>query len=347
MEYFVMTKQRFIDFTYVKEHADFEQLLAHYGVKIASRTDGQLRVHCPFHDDRKPSCGIDTAKNRFNCFAGSCDAKGNILEFVARMESSDLRTAAETLAGICDIALAPPKTPVRAEKRPMEKAPSQATGKAASEKPKAAPRAAETPPEPVNPPLTFELKLDPAHPYLAERGITPAIAATFGLGYANRGMMKGRLCIPIRNQAHDLVAYAGRWALGDETIPEGEDRYKLPPAFQKSRVLYNLERVRDFDHLVVIEGYFGVFRLHADGVPAVALMGSSIADEQIALLRRLEALRTITLLLDGDAAGRKARLSILPRLSPFWRVHAPELPEGAQPDTVPEAKLRELLAWPT
>ena len=63
--------------------------------------------------------------------------------------------------------------------------------------------------------------------------------------------------------------------------------------------------MRDFDHLVVIEGYFEVFRPHAVGVGTVALMGSSIAEGQIALLRRLEALRTITLLLDGDAAGRK------------------------------------------
>jgi hypothetical protein len=33
-----------------------------------------------------------------------------------------------------------------------------------------------------------------------------------------------------------LVAYAGRWAGPDATIPEGKDRYELPSRFEKSRV---------------------------------------------------------------------------------------------------------------
>ena len=36
---------------------------------------------------------------------------------------------------------------------------------------------------PINPPLTFRLKLDPTHPYLAERGVSLEIAEAFGLGF--------------------------------------------------------------------------------------------------------------------------------------------------------------------
>lgn len=35
------------------------------------------------------------------------------------------------------------------------------------------------------------------------------------------------------------------------------------------------------EHLVIVEGYFGVFRLYEAGIPAVALMGSSLAPEQV------------------------------------------------------------------
>jgi DNA primase len=37
--------------------------------------------------------------------------------------------------------------------------------------------------------------------------------------------------------------------------------------------------------LVVVEGFFGAIRLYGERVPAVALMGGSVSEEQIALLR--------------------------------------------------------------
>ena len=114
----------------------------------------------------------------------------------------------------------------------------------------------------TNPPLSFALKLDPAHPYLAERGLAAETVEAFGLGYCARGMMQGRICIPIHNEHGELVAYAGRWVGPDATIPEGKGRYELPPRFEKSRVLFNLHRIDDPLHLVLVEGFFGAMRLH-------------------------------------------------------------------------------------
>ena len=48
--------------------------------------------------------------------------------------------------------------------------------------------------------------------------------------------------------------------------------------------LFNLHRVKQCKHLVVVEGYFGAIRLHGERIPAVALMGSSISEEQVELL---------------------------------------------------------------
>lgn len=157
-------------------------------------------------------------------------------------------------------------------------------------------------------------------------------------------MMKGRVCIPIHNEAGELVAYAGRWP-GDSGWPAGEDKYKLPPGFRKSHVLFNLHRAvsgSGREDVVLVEGFFSVFRLHALGVSVVALMGCSISDEQVVLLAR-NAL-SVTVLMDGDPAGNAARKEIVARLAEHRGIFAPPLPEGASPDTLDDATILRLLA---
>jgi DNA primase len=196
----------------------------------------------------------------------------------------------------------------------------------------------------VNPPLTFSLKLEPGHPYLKERGLQPEIVAEFGLGYCNRGLMGGRICIPIHNERGELVAYAGRWP--GEDMPDGQERYKLPPKFQKSRVLFNLHRVAAGEHLVLVEGYWSVCRLHALGIPVAALMGWSVSPEQIALLRG-RGIRFVTLLLDGDDTGWRGRERVVPDLADAFFVSAPLLPGRVKPDTLVARALRELVGCVT
>ena len=75
------------------------------------------------------------------------------------------------------------------------------------------------------------------NPYLAQRGIDPATAAEFGVGfYPGPGLMSGRIVIPIRNARGQLVAYAGR-ALDDRP-----PKYKVPVGFRKALELFNLQR---------------------------------------------------------------------------------------------------------
>ena len=325
----------YIDFAWVKENASFERVLAHY--KLALRGRGAQRsILCPFHPDKRPSLRVELDKAVFHCF--SCGAKGNLLEFVARMGGApeDLRTAAEKIADICKIPLAPPRRGTPAEK------PAAAPKARRGVKPAPAPASEPMSAAPVNPPLTFQLKLDSTHPYLVERGLSAEQVAEFGLGYCSRGSMAGRICFPIHNSAGELVAYAGRWA--SEDLPEDVERYLLPAKFEKSRVLYNLHRVRDAEHVVLVEGYWSAIRLHALGVPAVALMGWSISPEQIALLRD-RGTRYLTVLWDGDEAGARARERALPDLASAFFVRAPILPDGEKPDTLPEPALRQLVEF--
>ena len=50
-----------------------------YGLKVKNKM-----AICPFHEDKKMSLSFSDEKNVFNCFG--CGAKGDIIEFVRRME---------------------------------------------------------------------------------------------------------------------------------------------------------------------------------------------------------------------------------------------------------------------
>jgi DNA primase len=304
-----------LDFGQVKEEANFEQILRHYGLPI--RGYGKQRsTLCPFHKDTKPSCSIHLERNVFNCFG--CGAHGSVLDFVAQIENVSIRDAAERIEDICGLS----HLPQASREKPKEK---RQNGGPAD--------------RPLQS-LTYELTLDPSHPYLGERGIGPELAAAFGLGYCSGGTMMGRICIPIHDHRGALVAYAGRWA--SDEVPQDVPKYHLPRGFEKRRVLFGLHRVIGAEHVVLVEGYWSVFRLHTLEIPAVALMGRTLSPEQEALLIE-SRVRMLTLLLDGDQPGREATDELLPRLARPFFVRVVNLPDGAEPDTVPEQFLIEVL----
>ena len=107
---------------------------------------------------------------------------------------------------------------------------------------------------------------------------------------------------------------------------------------------FNLHRVMHCRHLAVVEGYFGAIRLHGAKIPAVALMGSSIADEQVRLLKEhCPSLRFVTVMLDGDEPGREAAQKVAAVLAQSWWTRIAHLADGIQPDTVEDAELKRLL----
>src|SRR5664279_6644473 len=69
--------------------------------------------------------------------------------------------------------------------------------------------------------------------------------------FAGQGYMQGRVVIPIHDEDGRLVAYAGR------SVGQTEPRYRFPPRFRKSLVLFNLHRsVNHGKTVVVVEGFF-------------------------------------------------------------------------------------------
>jgi len=319
-------KNNWVDYKEIKRRVTIKEILDHYGLLSGMRQKkDELIGACPFHKETKPSFHVSLNKNAFQCFG--CKAKGNILDFVQQKEGVEIREAGLLISQWFGIGQGPIATP-EAKQEPREdiKGPELAKEE-----------------EIINPPLKFVLRVDPEHPYLGERGLTKETIEHFGLGYCARGLMKGRIAIPIHNEKGELIAYAGRWP-GDP--PEDEGKYKLPPAFQKHLVLSNLHRaIKEAPEgkLIIVEGFFDCFRVWQAGYKnVVALMGSSLSKEQEELL--VNHAKMVALMLDRDDAGQKATQEILSRLARRIFVRVIEFhSEGDQPDRLKEEALAKLL----
>jgi DNA primase len=304
-----------VDFGAVKQTVSLEAVLRHYQVPGLRKRGHQLVGRCPIHrGQRDDSFRASLSKNAFHCFA--CQAGGNVLNFVAAMEKCSIRQAALWLQRWFSVDSSGEGRSVRKGELVREK-------------------------EGRNPPLPFVLTgVNHSHPYLVERGIDPATAVEFGVGfYAGSGLMRGRVVIPIANARGQTVAYAGR-AL-DDSLP----KYKLPAGFRKAWELFNLHRAvaTGSRTAIAVEGYFDCLRVHRAGLPwVVALMGSSLSAEQESAL--LAPFDRVVLLLDGDAAGRAASRAIAARLSRRCWVAEVQVPDGAQPDQLSLVAIQQLLS---
>ena len=316
-------ENNWVDFKAVKAAVSMRMALHHY--QVNRKKGDELRGRCPIHKgEGQNTFHVSLAKNAFQCF--SCQARGNVLDFVAAMEQCSVRDAGLKFQEWFGIEK--PESAQPTAKKPVEDKPAEAArvGESAL----------------VNKPLSFQLKgIDPAHPYLAERGISKETAETFGVGFfSGKGSMSGRIVIPIHNDRGELVAYAGR------SIDGSEPRYKLPAGFHKSAELYNLHRVLEQSSaqgpVVVVEGFFDCMKVSVAGFPCVALMGSSLSDVQEALVAA--KFERVIVMLDADEPGQQAAAECLTRLSRLMWVRAALLPEGKQPDQLSSEELQEVLA---
>lgn len=308
------------DFAAVKQAISLEVVLRHYQIPGLRRHRDQLQGCCPIHrGQRNDSFRAHLTKNIFQCFA--CQAHGNVLDFVAAMEQCSLREAALRLQEWFGVATQGLRLyPATAGMQKGELVRKE---------------------EGSNLPLRFALTgVESNHPYLTHRGIDPATAAEFGVGfYPGPGLMRGRIVIPIRNRHGQLVAYAGR------ALDNQPPKYKLPAGFHKALELFNLQRAAatGAGTVIVVEGYFDCVRVHQAGFPCVvALMGSSLSAPQESGLRR--HFECIVLMLDGDAAGRAASEAIAARLAGWRSVQVIRVPDSRQPDQLSPSAIRQLLA---
>jgi DNA primase len=337
------SKTSWVDFKLVKDTVTIQMVIDHYNITGLKKSGNELRGACPLHKgEGKRTFHVNTIKSVFNCF--SCSKRGNVLDFVAAMEQCSVRDAAVKLAdwfavGEC----AQPDKGIRI-----------ASGQRVARS-----RDKDCKPPVINPPLGFQLRIDPAHEYGLNRGLSQETIETFGIGYCvSKATFAGRYLIPLHNESGQLVGYAGR-ALDEATEP----RYLFPSrekGFYKSHLLFNLNRVlaEQYDTgtklddfplsgaIVVVEGFFTTMKISSASLPeCVAALGSVLSEVQADLLCKY--FQRAILLGDGDEAGRRFTDEAVVKLvhRGMW-VKCIDLPEGVQPDHLSSEELRELLLGP-
>ena len=126
--------------------------------------------------------------------------------------------------------------------------------------------------------------------YFNSRRITKESVIKFDLGYSEK---QGSVTIPIHSPDSMCIGFVAR------TI-EGKD-FKNTPGLPKSKVLFNLHRVKSSSIVYVVESSFDAIRLDQVGFPAVATLGANVSVSQIRLLEKY--FNNVVLIADNDEAG--------------------------------------------
>jgi DNA primase len=89
-----MPRTRWVNYRELKEAVSIEKVLDHYGLlSNLTRRGDSLEGACPIHGGHSPrQFRVSLRKNAYHCF--SCNAGGNILDFVGAMEDVEIRAAA-------------------------------------------------------------------------------------------------------------------------------------------------------------------------------------------------------------------------------------------------------------
>jgi DNA primase len=178
--------------------------------------------------------------------------------------------------------------------------------------------------------------LDPSASFLGQKQIRPVTARAFEAGaYNGRGFLQGCIAVRLHDPVGQPLGYAGRVLDPERVLRQG--KWRLPPRFPKASVLFNYHRVAAQLHqgVVLVEDPWSVMRLAQIGIPALALLGTTLSQAQHSLL---EGAPQILLMLDGDGAGRLATRELCQSLL-HARVASVVLPDGIDPDQLSDHEL--------
>jgi len=279
-----------VSYKQLREELDIVQVIEDYDFELRG-TGAQRKCMCPTPSCRNPaerSLSVNAEQGVFKCW--KCDAKGNAIDFAAFAEGLDpldpkeFRQAAVILQEKYGLASERPTRSRTDEKGKVHRrAPKPATPDGKRRK------------SLVNEPLDFELKgLDPEHPSVQALGLKAATIERFGLGYCERrGMLQGRIAIPLRDRDGRLIGYAGR-AVDPEKVNADNPLYVYPKPertrssdqtvlrFDRSAVVYNAEsQTEPVEQLIVVEDPYLVWLLYDQGVHRVVAILADCSEQQV------------------------------------------------------------------
>jgi DNA primase len=137
--------------------------------------------------------------------------------------------------------------------------------------------------------------------YFESRRITKDSVIKFNLGYSEK---QDSVTIPMQSPDGMTIGFVARTIEGKE--------FKNTPGLPKSKVLFNLHRVKSSSVVYVVESSFDAIRLDQVGFPAVATLGANVSASQIRLLEKY--FNNVILVADNDEAGNIMKDKLIEKL---------------------------------
>ena len=126
--------------------------------------------------------------------------------------------------------------------------------------------------------------------YFNGRRITEQSVIKFDLGFSEK---QDSVTIPMQSPDGMTIGFVARTIEGKE--------FKNTPGLPKSKILFNLHRIKSSKMVYVVESSFDAIRLDQVGFPAVATLGANVSSSQMKLLEKY--FNNVVLVADNDEAG--------------------------------------------
>lgn len=256
-----------------------KRVLTGAGVDIMSEVDSDYIIFCPYHNNsRTPAGEVDKSSGLFYCF--SCQHITDLTQLVMTTTARTYFEAARYIKSketVADLAYDIEK---QLHEKPVYNQYDQVLIKRLNSQALESPRAMR---------------------YYEGRLITEDSVKKFSLGFSEKQDM---VTVPVHSPDGMEVGFVGRSI-------EGKD-FKNTPGLPKSKVLFNLHRVKTSSKVYIVESSFDVIRLDQCGFPAVATLGANVSNVQIDLLQKY--FNNIMVIADNDEAGGNMKSKIVERL---------------------------------
>jgi DNA primase len=250
----------YIDFAELKARLPIAEAIPLLGLELKER-HGQWRGPCPACRTGGPRALVITpAKGAFYCFGAKTG--GDVIALAAHIRETAVKDAARFLAGEGN------GTSTSTSSRNGNSSP----GTVPEERRKGNERG------PALKPLTY---LEPGHPKVVALGLSAETCEAFGAGYAPKGIMRGRLAIPIHDWNGTLVAYCGR------AVEEESPTLVFPNGFRPEEHLFNAQQVGEGE-MVLARDPLDALLAAQNGVENVAaLLTEALSAQQLQMIAAL------------------------------------------------------------
>jgi DNA primase len=326
-----------MEFSEILNKLDFTELVSSK-VKLFKAGKNKFRGLSPFTSEKTPSFYIDSDAKTWYCF--SSGVGGGVLDYISKMENIDKSEAIVFLKNYLGIendedndtkssrikkALNYAHTYFTAKKSQaedylMSRGYSREYSKSIIDKYE----------------IGFLGEDNTLYKKMENFGFEDEIILSTGIFYTDKTCRyQNRLILPIKDEYGSVISFTGRDVTG-----ESKQKYMHgtnSPLFKKSSKVWNLSKVRkevsEQDRVVVCEGQMDAIAVTESGIPAVAILGSKISEQQMTLLSKL--CNNIYMMFDSDKSGEEGLVyafKLVTELDLESVFYSVVLPSGKDPD---------------